>query len=623
MMKFAHCLAAVLSLILASIPLLADEIADANFKTLPPHPRLFADAARFQTLKAQNDPVSRQMVALLRDESEKILAAGPVTFPSGTIILGAIREVQGRILTLAMMYRLTGEKRFFEGARTELLTFAAREDWGPSHFLGVGEACFAAGIGLDWLHDDLSSDDREWIASAIVNFALLPSLEVNEVPGSWVNGDFNWNQVCHAGLSVGALAVAEREPELARKIVDRAVKNVPTAGAVYAPDGSYPEGPSYWSYGTTFHVMLIEALRGTLGTSCGLEALPGFLKGADFKLQMVGPTGDDYNFSDYHKESAHDPVMVWLARELNRSDLATTELKKITERHAAIASPQERMLNVSRHLALELLWWQPSLAAAKCSLPLHWTAGGHLPIAVIRSAWDDPRATFVAVKGGTPNQSHGHMDAGSFILEDGGVRWALDLGSESYNKMRAAKIDLWNYSQESTRWKTFRCGPEAHNIMRFDGARQNVEGKAEIRPLPDQNGVMGDVVELSALYKSHVESARRTVKLFPDLTVSIEDEWKTGAKPVEYAFQWLTKAKVTRLPSGVRLEQSGESLELRVDSPGEFQIEIEDQSQAKAPQDTPNPNLSRIVIRQKTDAEKVGKLSVRTVSANPSAAIEP
>jgi len=68
------------------------------------------------------------------------------------------------------------------------------------------------------------------------------------------------------------------------------------------------------------------------------------------------------------------------------------------------------------------------------------------------------------------------MDAGSFILEANGVRWALDLGGEDYNKMRAAKLDLWNYSQNSNRWTTFRPGPESHNILRFNNARQDVSG---------------------------------------------------------------------------------------------------------------------------------------------------
>jgi hypothetical protein len=110
---------------------------------------------------------------------------------------------------------------------------------------------------------------------------------------------------------------------------------------------------------------------------------------------------------------------------------------------------------------------------------LHWTAAGELPIAVMRSAWDDPDATYLAIKGGTPNQSHGHMDVGSFVLEANGVRWALDLGTESYNRMRAAKLDLWNYSQDSSRWTTFRVGPEGHNILRFKrgGAGHHGQGR--------------------------------------------------------------------------------------------------------------------------------------------------
>jgi hypothetical protein len=159
------------------------------------------------------------------------------------------------------------------------------------------------------------------------------------------------------------------------------------------------------------------------------------------------------------------------------------------------------------------------------NLPLHWTAAGELPIAVMRSAWDDPDATYLAIKGGTPNQSHGHMDVGSFVLEANGVRWALDLGTESYNRMRAAKLDLWNYSQDSSRWTTFRVGPEGHNILRFNGAAQDITGKGEIRTLPSVDGVIGNVVELTPLYRGQVTEVERTVRMFPDKSVSLSDNW--------------------------------------------------------------------------------------------------
>ncbi len=588
--------------------------SNAQWQKLPPHPRLFANAARFATLKTQNDAVSQQILALLRREGEQKLVAPKIVYPATGFKFSAVREVQGRVFTLAMLYRVTGEKRYFERARQELLQLAALPDWCPSHFLDVGEASLAAAVGLDWFYDDLTALERDQIAQSIVKNALLPSLEVQEGTGSWVDGDFNWNQVSHGGLVAGALAVAEREPELARKIVERALKNLPKAAAVYAPDGSYPEGPSYWSYGTMFHVLLIEALRSAFGTSCDLEKASGFLQTAEFKLQMVAPSGGDYNFSDYHAENLNEPVMLWFAREQYRRELAEAELENLAQMHAALsAKTPQKTRNASRHLALELLWCADTLPQKNQVLPLHWTAGGALPLAVLRSAWNDSRATFVAIKGGTPHQSHGHMDAGSFILEADGVRWALDLGTENYNKMREAKLNLWSYAQDSTRWTTFRIGPEAHNIVRFNGALQEVNGKAEIRALPTENGIAGNVVELSPLYKSQVEKVSRRVKLHPNRSVSIEDEWTTSEKAVDYAFQWLTTAKITHTPRGLRLEQAKKSLDLQIEATAAFKIKLEDVSTSKNVQDSPNPGLKRIIIKMQSAAHSTTILKVKAV----------
>lgn len=592
-------------------------LIEAHLQKLPPHPRLFADAARFTALKTRNDEISRNLVALLRADADKKLTAAPIVYPATGFLMGQMREVQGRVLTLSMIYRLSGERRYFERARQELLQLAALPEWRPGHFLDVGEAALAAGIGLDWLYDELSPDDREHIAQAIVKNALLPSLEVQAGGGSWMNGDFNWNQVCNAGLTVGALAVFERKPKIARRVLERAIQSLPHAAATYAPDGTYPEGPSYWSYGTTFHVLMVEALRSSLGTSFDLEKSPGFLQTTDFMAQVLAPSGEEYNYSDYHGGEARaksEPVMLWFARENANRDIARAELNNLTELAESLqktgAAPR-----LSRFFALGLLWWNPDLPPlhAQSTLPLHWTASGQLPLAVLRSAWNDPRATYLAIKGGTPNTSHGHMDAGSFILEADGVRWALDLGTENYNTMRAAKIDLWNYAQDSSRWTTFRVGPEGHNILRFDGQLQQIDGKAEIRALPAQNGIVGNVVELTPLYRNQVARVQRIVRLLPDRTVSIEDEWTTGERAVEASWQWLTKAEVTRTAQGVVLKQAGESLEIQIQSASAFTLDIEDVSKSQHPQDSPNPGLNRIVIRLSGAPQSTCKLQVRAI----------
>lgn len=619
----------VFLLILAVLPSPAQEngvitpscLTDEHWQKLPAHPRLYANAARFAKLKTQKDDVSKQLLALLKKEADKAASAEKIVYPSTGFKFGAMRTVQGRILSLALAYRVFGEKQYLEHAKAELIQLAELPDWCPSHFLDVGEGALAAGIGLDWLYDELTPSEREKITLAIKNNALLPSLAVKTSTNntSWVNGNFNWNPVCNGGLSVAALAIAENEPALARQIVERAIRYVPMAGEAYAPDGSFPEGPSYWSYGTSFYVILIEALRSGFGTACDLEKQPGFLKTADYNNQMVGATGIDFNYSDYHVENLNEPIMLWFAREQKRPDLIRDEVTDIGRLYEMPTKDQPgKNVVASRHLPLEILWWDPSLLKNKSLSPppLHWTAGGLLPMAVIRSAWDDPNASFIALKGGTPNNSHGHMDAGSFVLEANGVRWALDLGTEDYNKMRAAKLDLWNYSQNSSRWTTFRCGPESHNIPRFNNAYQDISGLGLVRALPDEKGVKGDIADLSSLYRAQVENMSRTIQLHPDRSISIQDDWKTGPNAVDYAFQWITAAKATLIPEGVLLEQNGKSLKLHVEIPNSTlhsEMVIEDVSESKNPQDSPNPGVSRILIRLKTPANANGAVKVTAI----------
>jgi len=342
---------------------------------------------------------------------------------------------------------------------------------------------------------------------------------------------------------------------------------------------------------------------------------------------MVGPTGDDFNFSDYHPENLNEPIMLWFARETRDRSLARDEFVDIARAVEKLTTGKNALLGknvgLSRHVPLEILWWDPSLPAGSDHRSRHWTIAGVLPLAAMRSAWDDRTAAFVAVKGGTPNHSHAHRDVGSFILEADGVRWAVDLGTESYDKMRAAKLDLWNYSQASSRWTTFRVGPEGHNILRFDGAYQDVDEKAEIRALSDEHGTMGNVIELTPLYRSQVARVERAITLKADRSISIAAAWTAAERPVTATWQWLTRAKVTRTAGGLLLEQEGESLVLKVESQSDgsaIAIEVQDVSAPRALQDSANPGLTRIVITVPTAAKASGRLVVLAIPGSNKAA---
>ena len=102
---------------------------------------------------------------------------------------------------------------------------------------------------------------RAKIEDAIREKGLNAGLENN----GWVKSKNNWNLVCNAGMVMGALATAEDEPQLAAHYVAQAIASNPRVLKSYAPDGIYPEGPSYWAYGTTSQVMLASSLRSRIG----------------------------------------------------------------------------------------------------------------------------------------------------------------------------------------------------------------------------------------------------------------------------------------------------------------------------------------------------------------------
>lgn len=166
-----------------------------------------------------------------------------------------------------------------------------------------------------------------------------------------------------------------------------------------------------------------------------------------------------------------------------------------------------------------------------------WVGGGDLQhVALMRTSWTDPNAIWVAVKGGKPNQSHGHMDVGSFEMEIDGVQWALDLGKEDYGAAESNVPDFNKKNKDSGRWSIFRYGIESHNTINLDRRRQRVNPLATISATQSTN-LMKAVVNMSETYSSDLLSAVRTIQIENKRNVVVMDEVKTGA--TEREIQWI------------------------------------------------------------------------------------
>jgi len=265
----------------AAILLLTSSMAHAQLKYLqnvndiPPHPRILLLAGEEQQIKSNiaADPTWAKIHQSIIEECNHIISL-PVSerIVEGRRLLGVSREVLRRVFYLSYSYRMTGHEKYAGRAEKEMLAVSAFSDWNPSHFLDVAEMTMALAIGYDWLYDQLSPASREIIKTAILRNGVDPSL--NRSIARFLTASHNWNQVCNAGMTFGALAVFEDMPELSKMIIDRAVETIQLPMKTYAPDGAYPEGYNYWDYGTSFNVMLISAIEKIWQTDFALSQAP-------------------------------------------------------------------------------------------------------------------------------------------------------------------------------------------------------------------------------------------------------------------------------------------------------------------------------------------------------------
>jgi hypothetical protein len=524
----------------------------------PEHPRLFFTKAQEAALKQKiaAEPLLTQAYQEVLAQSQAMLKLPPVEHKKiGRRLLDKSRTCLQRVIHLAFAYRLTGEARYLERAKQELLATAAFSDWNPSHFLDVAEMTAALAIGYDWLYGALDADTRAKLRQAIMAKGLKPSLAVK---GGWVKGHNNWNQVCHGGLTLGALALCEDERATAVAILTRAVNGLPAAMHGYAPDGAYPEGPGYWSYGTTYNVLWLAACEAALGTDFGLAKLPGFMATADYYLHATGPTGLYFNYSDCGSGGGVTPAMYWFASRRHEPALLWNEQRLLAE---TCAGRWQSDKGPDRFFPLLLVW---AGAALKSQPPatLRWVGQGTTPVAMFRSGWDD-KAVYVAFKGGTPSASHAHMDIGTFVMDADGVRWAEDFGMQYYHSLESVGVNLWSSGQDAERWRVFRLGNPGHNTLVVNGRLQQVKGRASLTSSKPGCGL----VDLTSVYAGQLARAVRGVTLQPDRTVLVQDEIQALKEPATVRWAFITSAEATCDGSTALLQRNGQKLAVRVLSP--------------------------------------------------------
>lgn len=556
----------VLTVFLLSVSILtvcAQRNHQVELKNLPEHPRLLM-------LKGEEKIVLDMIFAdanwkkiddQIVDESKKLLSLPPLQRKMvGRRLLDVSRKALRDIFFLSYSYRMTGNKDFLDRAEKELLAVSSFTDWNPSHFLDVGEMTLGVAIGYDWLFDKLSPESKSIIRTAIVEKGLKPSLDSKY--NSFVKAKNNWSQVCHAGMTYGALAVVEDEPELAKQMIERAINNIHMED--YAPDGVYPEGMGYWSYGTSFNIMFLSAIEKAFGTDFGLTELPGFKQTGYYALHMMAPDNRIFNYSDSHEYGrfGFNPTLFWFASRYKDTSILWNQ--KVELEATKYNFGGNRLLPA-------VLIWANGITARNIVTPKEkmFKGQGKAPVALMRTSWTDPDAVFVGFKLGSPAVSHAHMDIGSFVVVANNVRWAADFGMQQYESLESKGVKIWDRGQDSERWKVFRYNNMAHNTLTFDGKLQNFRGYAKLDQTGESKNLMFAISDLSNVYKGQVSAVKRGIALVENKYVTVRDEINSGEKESSVRWNMLTRTNVEIISDNKAIlhGQKGKKMLLRVDYP--------------------------------------------------------
>ena len=519
------------------------------------HPRLVLDKDEFKQLKSMLHDggavckIHDHLMAASGQSMKSKKKFTAVREPNGKYIA---REAARRLITCAYAYRMTGEKPYLEKVAQDLDVVCSFEDWGPKSFLDVSEMAAAVSIAYDWLYSSLPKSLRTKVINALKRNALEASRSTDKRYTWWYNRKGNWNQVCNSGLVCAAVAIYEHCPELAQEVIDDAIRTNKTAvEAIYGPDGAYPEGPTYWGYGTLFEVLMLTVLEDTFGTDFGITSAPGFLRTGDFVTAVRGPMNMQFNYADNSLGANYAYPLWYLAFKNNNPALLYSELP-LLDRKQYRNSAHKGYLILALKYAMKM-----NLEGLQASAARFYSAQGNVPVMMCRSGWS-AKDHFLGVKGGKGAELHGHMDAGMFVYYADGVRWAMDVLRENYDNLRptfrAKGRKLFDMSQTSLRWRLFRYNCRQHNTLTVNDKDHNVAAKVEMTATENTPERMAATFNLTPLFDGDLEKAERTAAMCDNNYIEIRDVLKAPAdRQAHVRWTMLTEAVPEITPDGIVL----------------------------------------------------------------------
>lgn len=417
-------------------------------------PRLIHAAAGWSYLKGlpAADPAAAKILANLKAGGEKILETpeltrifgeqrGPVTPGSKAIF---------RMATLGVLHFVEGDPRWQERGARELIAItdpATFQNWYVDEPAVTADFLIAAALGYDFFRAGLNTQQATAARTYMVEkgvgalVALLKGEPVPESARGKASGSAGESKAKAApkaakkdegeeepdaehmaaasALLLAAICLSDEDPGAAKQAADAAAKVFGRGLLRFAPAGIWPEGLEAGEQVLDYAILVLQTLKANSGGDFGFSNLEGLPQAGLARLHATGPSGQFFNYGDAASSSFSRPwVATWLAGAHGNPGLKALGA-------GSAPGPDTAHLNLAGHF----LYYNPQAAGDASAASLDYAfPGGEL--AALRSGWQR-EACYVALKGGNNSLATAQLDLGSFILEAGGKRWAIELGAES------------------------------------------------------------------------------------------------------------------------------------------------------------------------------------------------
>lgn len=531
------------------------------------HPRVMANQTTFDTIKrklAEGDDLTVRWFNSTKTTADVYMKQAITTYniPDGIRLLEASRSVLRVVGNCSFIYKITGDESYALRAWKEMQEACSWKDWNPTHTLDTGELLCAMAIGYDWLYDYLDDDQKATIREAVCKNGFnaimddyLDNPRTRTYYWSTAAQQNNWNTVCNGGTLMAAIAIGDEEEEISTQIFEYGLRSLENSLNLWAPDGAWFEGLTYWSYTVTYLTKCLSTLEAALGTDYGCFNAPGLARAGYYLYSVTGPKGV-FNFHDASEGFIDSSEIFWFAEQLGNKDLTALRLNDMEER------------NVGGSYT-DLLWYNTEPDTRKVNMDLDWYFRD-TEVMTMRSSWDNASALFAGIQAGKSSIPHSHLDCGTFVLDSNGTRFAIDLGSDDYN----LKGGTYN---------RYRYRAEGHNTLVINPSSdydQSLTGAAVIDRHESNRVSSYAITDMSNPYEGKADSVVRGLKLCDNRsTVVVQDEVKNET-PVDVWWFMHTRCEIEISEDGrsAILSENNNRMVVKILSDTEGQFTVMDAS---------------------------------------------